>query len=217
MLALIKREIEDKYVYFIIAAAIAAIFVTKMIFHRVIMRCDYGPIGLQGGKWGVYETTMYLLIFWPFAATAMGAMQMYSDRDKKISSFLSTLATTRKQILTAKLITGFLWMLVIFVPIVITDVILLQIFPRLALPDIGFFVKCFASVFLCYIACYAFGLQIGWTTKRVSTALGIILVTPLLILVIAIKGFSFQAIAILSLFTVLSIARTWQKFMSSPL
>lgn len=217
MLALIKREIEDKYVYFIIAAIIAAIFITKMIFHRVIMRCDYEPIGVPGGKWGMYEVIIYLLIFWPFAATAMGTMQMYSDRDKKISSFLSTLATTRKQILTAKLITGFLWILVIFVPIVITDVVLLRIYPRLVLPDIGFFVKCLASVFLCYVACYAFGLQIGWTTKRVSTALGVILVTPLLILVIVIKGFSFQTIAILSLFTALSITRTWQKFMSSPL
>ena len=217
MLALIKREIADKYVYFIIAAVIAATFVTKMIFYRVIMRCNSGPIGLQGGKWGVYEVITYLLMFWPFAATAMGATQMYSDRDKKISSFLSTLATTRKQILTAKIITGFLWILVIFVPIVITDVVLLQIFPKLVLPDIGFFVKCFASVFLCYIACYAFGLQIGWTTKKVSAALSIILVTPLLILVIVIKGFNFQTIAILSLFTALSIIRTWQKFMSTSL
>ena len=57
----------------------------------------------------MYNVFGFLIPYMSIAYAILGVTQVYSDREKKVFSFLSTLTTTRRQILTAKLITGLLW------------------------------------------------------------------------------------------------------------
>ena len=51
------------------------------------------------------------------AFCAMGAAQMYWDKTKKISALLATLGGYSRQIFTARVIAGFLLVLIGFIPI----------------------------------------------------------------------------------------------------
>jgi len=214
MLALIKREIADAAVFFLITA-IFVLILTGMLVYRVAI--GWGSDQILG-----VPSTMYKIFgnFFPFIfliAAVLGALQMYLDRDKKISSYLSTLATTRRQILSAKIITGVLWILLVILPIAATDAVLLKVFPMVAVPDAGFLIRIFVTIFLCGLACYSFGLLVGWHSGKSLPALGIILVTPILVSLIVIKGFGLQTIIFFLLFISAAIIRTWQKFMSLSL
>ena len=214
MLALIKREIVDTSVFYLIAA-IFMLILTGMLIYRVAM--GWGCNQIIGVPSIMYKTVSSPFIFLPLIAAALGASQMNLDKDKKISSFLATLATTRQQILTAKITTGVLWILLIILPIAATEAVLLKVFPMAAIPDAGFLIRVFVTIFLCGLACYSFGLLIGWCSGKLVPALGIILVAPILVSLIVIKGFGLQTMIFFVLFISAAIIRTWQKFMSTPL
>lgn len=213
MFALIKREIEDSIVFFLITAIFMAILVSRLVY-RV-------AIGLGGSQAFSVPSSMYKIFgFFPIIfliATVFGASQMSRDRDKKISGFLATLATTRRRILAAKIITGFLWILLVILPIAAADAVLLKVFPKAVIPDADFLRNVFITVFLCSLTCYAFGLQIGWRSGKLWPALGVIFVTPILVSLLVIKGIGFETMIILSLFITAAMVRTWQKFMSTSL
>lgn len=215
MFALIKREIEDSIVFFLITAIFMTMLVSRLIYRVAI---GWGSNQVMGVPSVMYETFgTFPFIFLPLIAAALGASQMNLDRDKKISSFLATLATTRQQILSAKIITGILWILLIILPIAAADAVLLKVFPKAAIPDADFLRNVFITVFLCSLTCYAFGLQIGWRSRKLWPALGVIFVTPILVSLLVIKGIGFETMIILSLFTTAAMVRTWQKFMSTSL
>ncbi|MCK5656171.1 MAG: hypothetical protein KAI03_07770, partial [Candidatus Aureabacteria bacterium] len=215
MFTLIKREIEDAIVFFLITAIFMAILVSILVYKVAIGGEGNQIIGVPSVMYKTFGT--FPFIFLPLIAAALGGSQMYLDRNKKISSFLATLATTRRQILSAKIITGILWILLTVLPIAVADVVLLKVFPLAMVPDAGFLVRLFVTIFLCGLACYSFGLLIGWRSEKLLPALGIILATPILVSLIVIKGFGLQTIIFFVLFTSAAIIRTWQKFMSSPL
>ncbi len=213
MFALIKREIEDNIVFFLITAIFMTMLVSRLVY-RV-------AIGLGGSQAFSVPSSMYKIFgFFPITfliATAFGASQMNLDRDKKISGFLATLATTRRRILSAKIITGVLWILLVVLPIAVADAVLLKVFPKAVIPDADFLRNVFITVFLCSLTCYAFGLQIGWRSGKLWPALGVIFVTPILVSLLVIKGIGFETMIILSLFITAAMVRTWQKFMSTSL
>ncbi len=215
MLTLIKREIVDTAVFYLITAIFMLILAGTLVYRVVIVWPSDQVVGVPSVMYKTFGT--FPFIFLPLIAAALGASQMNSDRDKKISSFLATLATTRRQMLSAKIITGVLWILLIILPIAAADAILLKLFPMIAVPDAGFLVRLFVTVFLCGLACYSFGLLIGWRSGKLVPALGIILVTPILVSLIVIKGFGLQTMIFFALFIFAAISRTWQKFMSSSL
>ncbi len=213
MFALIKREIEDAIIFFAITAAAVIILVGVLTYNVATGRVNNPALGVPSI---MYETFKYFpLFFW--VAAALGAMQMYLDKNKKTSSFLATLSTTRRQILAAKIITGILWICLVVLPVAAVDVILLKVYPRAVVPDSGFLASIFVVIFLCNLACYAFGLQIGWCATRLIPVLGVILIVPILQSLIVLKGLGFGTMVILSLFTAASMIRTWKKFMSVPL
>ncbi len=214
MLTLIKREIEDRMIFFIITAIAVTIIAGAIVYELTTEVSNKPPLGIPFIMYKVFGT--FPLLFLPLISTVFGAVQMNADKDKKISSFLSTLATTRRQILTAKIITGLLWILVVLLPLAVVDAILLHIFPCVVLVELGFFVNIFVTVFFCSLACYAFGLKIGWKPKKILPVLGVILVTPVLMSVVIIKGFGQETIIIYLLFTVAVMVRVCQKFMSTP-
>ena len=214
MLALIKREIEDNLIFFIIAAIIAIVFILIPIYSVLSDEMRKIPIGIPISMYGVF---WFLFLFVPLICTAFGAQQTYTDRSKKISTFLATMATTRQRILTAKIITGLLWICVIIVPLVIAATVLLRVFRPIVPADASFLIKLFITLFLIYLACYCLGLQMGWNTNKFFPILGSIAVTPVLISIIIIKGFGIDTALILLLLAAASMLRVWQKFMTTPL
>jgi hypothetical protein len=221
MFALIKREIEDNIPIFAISVLVAAIF-TGTIIYSVTTRQAH-----QVSPRGISNTMVVALIFHlPIClfsiAAAMGAAQMYLDKNKKISAFLSTLTTTRRRIFVAKIIAGVFGILLAIVPIALTNAVLLQIFHVAPVSHMymSFFARLFLFLFLASFTCYAFGLQMGCSPNRFRPILGtlgavILLAVPASVLII--KGLGVQSAVILLVLTFASLTRTWNTFMSTSL
>ena len=148
---------------------------------------------------------------------AMGVSQMYSDRNRKVSSFLSILATTRDQILIARIIAGILAILTFVIPILITAAIIFHFF----LPTIPIFKNTFTDIFsisiLTSLACYCIGLLTGWTTIRLLPVLAGLPLFFIFATIIIIKGFGMQSVLLLILFIAASLIQIRNKFTSTPL
>ena len=214
MLTLIKREIEDNLVYFIIAVILAAIFIAigiSMAYHS-----ESGDMNATINRF-LRGVSPLLTIWCTLGFCAMGVSQMRTDRTKKISSFLLTLPVTRRRILIARIITGILVILVVFVPVIVMNAILLQRFGHLTPPDNELFFDIFIVAFLISFACYCIGLHDGWNSGKVVPILGSLLLTLIFIPLVIIKGINPQALVILSLFIAALLIRTWQKFMTTSL
>jgi len=217
MFALIKREIQDHLVYFIGAAAFAAIFI--LISIPVVGR--YESIKRQGYDYRTPEFTVGIGV--PVVAIviigicAMGATQMYLDRTRKISALLSTLAVSRSRILLARIVTGILAILTLLVPLTIAAVILLRLYAPPVLMYPGMVFEIFIAVFLMAFACYCIGLQTGWNSGKIIPTLGGIALTCIFVPLILIKGFGVHIVVILVLFIVASLIRTWHTFMTTSL
>ena len=215
MLALIKREIEDHLVWFILGAVMTAFFAFMTVCNVAFQRHKIPPTGIPLLMVTVFMTWYMPLLF--LLSAVLGATQMYSDLSQKKSSFLATLATTRRRIFFAKIIAGLLWVLMCLLPIVAVDVVLLSFRQRLAPIDMNFPAKILITTFLATLCCYMLGLQMGRQTNKRSAILGSIILVSLFLSVIIIKGLGVQTVIILALFAITMFVRTWQRFMSTSL
>ncbi len=214
MLALIKREIEDHWLLFVLGAIVTSLLTFTVIWNTVFGQ-HRPPLGIPSvitTAFIVWQSLLLLLF-----SAILGASQMFSDLNQKKCSFLATLATTRRRILSAKIIAGLLFIVMFLSPALIADIVLLSVFRGFAPLDIIFPVKIVITAILASLCCYTLGLQMGWQTNKRSAILGSIIVTPLLLSVIIIKGFCVQTAVILGLFVITMFIRTWQKFMSTSL
>jgi hypothetical protein len=204
MLTLIMREIEDNRVFFIGALILAFIF--SVLFLWWIYYGVFDDV-LFGGL-PIWNAILGMLIFCGF-----GAAQMYFDKGKKISALLATLAVNRGQIFAARVITGFLLVLIGLVPLVavtITAVLTKSIEPahsvRLLYPEVSI------PVFLLGFACYCIGLQAGWTSNRLIPTLGALGLSFVFMSVILIKGFGWEIYVILVFLITACLVRAWHRF-----
>ena len=218
MFTLIKREIRDHIVYFIVAAVLSAIFIFISIFvinqYESSQRSNYR--GIDSGMFtvGVGVPTVAIIII---GFCGLGTAQMYLDRTRKISAFLSTLAVSRDRILLARIITGILVILTFLVPLTIATATLLRVYipPVLIYPGMVF--EIFVAVFLMAFACYCIGLQTGWNSGKVAPTLGGIVLTCIFVPLLFIKGFDIQIVVILVLFIIASLIRIRHMFMTTSL
>ena len=210
MLALIKREIEDHIVYFLGAAGSSASLIAIAIHSAYALHDDKPPYLIS-----VYPVFVIISML---GFCSMGVTQMYTDRTRKISSFLSTLAATRRRILIAKIVAGTLAILTLLVPLAVTAVVLLRVFARpLQIYYSGLVFEMSAVIFLMTFACYCLGLQNGWSSSKMTPTLGSLVLVCILVPMIIIKGFSLHTVVILLLVIAASLVRTWYKFMSTSL
>lgn len=208
MFTLIKREIEDNIAYF----AAAALFSTALVIVAISFAYNAEALHVAALSLSIPILVLAILGF-----AAMGASQMYTDKTRKISAFLSTLRVTRAQILVARIVTGILTILILLIPLAVTAAVLLRIFPP-PYPIYPHFVsEIFTTVFLTAFACYCLGLQIGWSPNKVIPVLGSIGATAVIVPLIIIKGFGVYTVIIMLLLIFASLTRTWQKFTSTPL
>jgi len=211
MLTLIKREIRDHIIYFI-AAAISASIIIGISLPRFF---NYrSPLQRMTSYLGIMIAISSIVIFGFFA---MGAAQMYTDKNKRISAFLSTLPVSRSRILIARMVTGMLAILTLLVPLAIVAIILIRIFaPPIPLLS-GVVFEIFIGMVLTAFACYCIGLQAGWNSSSLVPALGGLGLTIMLVSLILVKGFGLHIIVILLLFIVASLIRIWHLFTSTSL
>ncbi len=218
MFALIKREIQDHIVYFIGAAAFSAIFIIISISvinqYESSQRSGYNPGDSQVLTVGVGVPIIAIVII---GFCGLGASQMYLDRTRKISAFLSTLAVSRNRILIARIITGILVILTLLVPLTITAVTLLRLYVSPVLIYPGMVFEIFVAVFLMAFACYCIGLQTGWSSGKITPTIGGIALTCIFVPLFFIKGFGVHIVVILVLFIIASLIRTWHTFMTTSL
>ncbi|MHC4204845.1 MAG: hypothetical protein ACYSTT_09345 [Planctomycetota bacterium] len=210
MLTLIKREIRDHPLFFIGSVILSTVLIGLSI------------ATLEGHYWieltafdspaGAIVSTILVFVFF-----GMGAVQMDSDRTRKISAFISILSVSRNRILLAKIIAGLLAILIVLVPLAVTVTILL----RIHIPPIPIFhvmvLEIFSGTFLITLACYFIGLQAGWNSGRLTPVIMGLILTCILSTLIIIKGFTPEIMVILSLFIVASLIRTWHLFTTTPL
>ncbi len=212
MFTLIKREIEDHIAYFLGAGILSGILIVLSIL-AVSANEASEPIVFVA----LWVPVIIVLIL---GSPAMGVTQMYMDKSRRISAFLSTLPVTRGQILAARIVTGILAILTFLVPLTITAVVLLRLFAPPVPIHSGyseFIFDIFVVTFLMSFACYCIGLQTGWTSSRVTPTLGGMALTSLLVPLILVKGFGLHIVVILLLFIIASLACTRHRFMSTSL
>ena len=214
MFTLIKREIEDNAIIFIIGLAMTLILVCWLSTEVAMNAPQKVPIGLDQGMYNIF---VFLIPITAFLANALGAAQMYKDKNQKISAFLLTLATTRNKIISARIIAGVIWILMVIVPIAITELLLVQIFPILIPYPKSLIIKLFITMFLMSLSCYSVGLVVGDSKrKNFSQTMGMIIAIIILTLVI-IKGFGADTALILIILTAALLGRVWQKFSTAAL
>ena len=205
MLTLIRREIQDHVAYLVLGGLLAALMVTGLVVQALVRDGATVVICLP------------LLILALFGFCVMGAAQMYSDCAGRISSFLSTLAVTRGQILIARFFVGVLTILLTIVPPAIAGVIVLQeLVPPFAFYS-HFVARVYATVLLVALSSYCFGLRIGWNTGKFIRLFGMILLPAILLSLVSIKGFSVDAIVLLAILTAALTVSVTMKFCSTPL
>jgi ABC-type transport system involved in multi-copper enzyme maturation permease subunit len=208
MLTLIKREIQDHIVYFLGAVILTAILICLTVFatDNIVYQYDHEDsvtyIGLS----------LPVIVMLMIGFSGMGISQMYTDRARKISAFLSTLPVSRSQILLARIVTGILAILIVVLPFIITSMVMTYLFapPIPVFSDMIFDI--FAVIFLLGFACYCLGLMTGWTAGKIAPMLGCLGLTFILSSLIIVKGFG-----ILILIIVACLIRTWQKFITTSL
>ena len=210
MFALIKREIRDHLIFFFSAFILSGILVGFSI--SLLYEYRYiDSVAEQMAAWIVIVSIVILGFF------AMGAVQMYIDRTRRISAFISTLPVSRSRILLAKLIAGMLAILTLLLPLLIAVIILF----RLLSPPIplfgGIIVEVFTGYFLTALACYCIGLQTGSKTGKPGAALSGLVLTLILISLISIKGFGTPLVVLLVLFIIASVFRVWHTFTTMSL
>jgi hypothetical protein len=204
MFTLIKREIEDSMIFYISAVVIVALEVVILLTYSLLFHKIHQPEGL-------YILGYLLMVIGLIPVCALGTGQMYYDRTKKISTFLSTLAVTRRKIFTAKVLAGLVGVLFFFLPIAIASKIIVS---HLAVPIPAvaeIFNEIGMTILLTHLAVYSIGLQIGAGNARFIHLAALITASAIIPLVM-IKGFQAQATLILTLFIITSLTRSWQKF-----
>jgi len=205
MFTLIKREITDHIPHLILAVALAATMVGLLVYFTLV-DLDEGVAVLVS-----------LGLFAIAGCCSMGIAQVYGDRANKISPFLVTLPVTRAQILTARLVTGVLAILIVLLPTVIAATVLLDRY----VPALFFYwqaiVEVSLTLFLVALACYCLGLLIGSSTRKLLLVAACLLVPFLMMTLVAVKGFGPQAMAVLGLLILAAVVRVVTKFSSTPL
>jgi hypothetical protein len=210
MFALIKREIQDHFVYFIAAAVFSAVFVAIGISLTYRQDPKQPPVFAMG--LGFPSLTIVIL-----GLCGMGASQMYLDKTRRISAFLSTLQVSRSRILLARIVTGVLAILILLVPLVVAAVVLVRLFaPPIPMYSATVW-EISTTTLLIALGCYCIGLQCAWTASKITPTLGALALTCIFTCLVIVKGFGLEIDVILVLFIAASLIRTWNTFASTSL
>ncbi len=148
-----------------------------------------------------------------FLLAAFGVNQMQSDKNSKISTFLCTLATTRKQIFVARVLSG---LSVIAAVVAVTAITQKLLFNWIDFPvpiDLTLLYKHYVVSTALLLACYTAGLLAGGRSNVVKSLVFAIIIAVLLTSVVFLKGINYQSAAVLAVFSLAGIIKAFYKYL----
>ncbi len=214
MWTLIKREIKDNIIMFMLAVILAGICEAVVVSGFLRTDAEFAPVGIP---MAVYMVFPFFIISLCLLATTMGGVQMYLDKNKKISAFLSTMSVTRRRLLWAKMLVGIIWLIVAMLPLIAAELFLFQVKPRLIPVDYSLLIRIYIVTGLCALSCYLLGSNLGLGRNRIIAILAGAFLCLILISLIVIKGFGAEIMLIFGITSVALAVRAWNAFMSIPL
>ena len=213
MWTLVKRELNDSLP---VVATILIVGMLVSLFSIWALAGHYRdevPIGIP-----IYYLSSFFILFWNSIMFAIfGSSQMRNDQKNKVSTFLSTLANSRRRIYLARVASGVLCAGVLAAMLVISAWIGFSSFPRVIPINTGLLWN-FAQLFFCMnVACYAVGLQTSWSTNKYFPAFAGLGMLVLTLSIIVIKWIGIYSQVLLLLIAIVSFVRTWHKYESTSL
>lgn len=214
MFTLIKRELESVAVLLILPLLIMAGVIVLVVFETGYSYSQEMPLHISRS---MVLSILYPLGILPFFFAGLAAFLTYSDRNKKVSTFLVTLATTRDRIFAARIVSGVIAIGILLVPLIVTDIILIQAYPRLIPVPVFYLVMMFLITFLANFVGYIIGLLLGENPSRIIAILGTFLLVVVFLGVMLIKGFTWETGLVLGLAAAAGLLRTRQRFITVSL
>jgi len=213
MLALIKREFLDGLAVLVGGTIYVLIWIVVLVT-LTIDSSHRPPLSIPEP---MIEFLVSLCISIPLFFILLGTVQGYIDKNRKVYTFLCTLAATRHRLFTARIIFGLsliLWMVLL---VAATYAALLVIYPPLMPYDVMFPVKMLLTLLLLSVTGFFLGTQWGWARHWFFTVCSAILLLAIILCIIVIKSFHWQSWILLSTIAAAALIRSWQKFMTEPL
>ncbi|UCD49710.1 MAG: hypothetical protein JSW27_19520 [Phycisphaerales bacterium] len=210
LVTLVKREMVDHLAYFVGAVILSGLLTFGVV--SVILATGAGDMMIVGIG-GSIPVTIIVTV----GVSALGVAQMYTDRTRKVSAFLTALPTTRRQIFTARVLAGLAAILIFIVPLGVAGAILIDMHTDQVPLYAGVLGDIMRSLFLTCFACYCLGLYAGWNRRSLAPTLGVLPVALLIPLLVIIKGLGPDVALMLSIFIVACLTATWCRFSSSSL
>ena len=207
MFALIKREIEDNIVFYLMFAILSLGGSALMLG---LAFC--GDLEYPGDKWSLIIPGLLFTAVGLLGVSTLGSSQMYVDRTRKVSAFLSGLAVTRGRLFAAKITAGAIGILLMIGPIVIAAMITVEKFAVPIPVRWEVFREVTLVVFLVYLSGYSMGLVVGWAITKFNPGLLAIALTILFLPFVIVKGFGPEAAGWLVLFNGAALTLSWQRF-----
>jgi ABC-type transport system involved in multi-copper enzyme maturation permease subunit len=209
-LTLLKREIIDHIAYFAGALVLSGLLIAMLV--SITLGLDKTKTDREMAIIaGLIPATIVVVA----GLCALGVAQMYGDRTRNISAFLTALPATRGQIFAARIAAGVLAILILLIPVTVAASVVLGVSAdevplyRGIVPDVV------RSIFLTCLACYSVGIYAGWNRRSLAPTLGVLPIVMLVPLLLVIKGFGLDVAALLMIFVLACLAGTWCRFSSS--
>jgi hypothetical protein len=203
LLILIKRQIVDNAIYFVIAAVLSLAVTFALLSVALSESLD----SLSG-----YAVTLILgaPVIICIGSFLLGAVQTHSDRISGITETLLILPAGHGRILLARFVTGVLAIITTSAPLAVTGTILWKFLgpPEWLFHD--WIADSTVGLFLAALTCYVLGLT---TALRRETFLSIMLALPstlIIVLLIIARGFGWPLNAALLPVIVASVIRLWR-------
>ncbi|MBN1437368.1 MAG: hypothetical protein JW936_09850 [Sedimentisphaerales bacterium] len=222
MLTLIRREVREVRVYLggVVVLSLLVLFFMMLAFTENVGRVDptiryiSSPVTAVRGD----KAFLFFELFLPLVSAGIGAAQMRGDRNKQISTFLCTLATSRGRILIARVMVGALVHLLVLVPVLLMYVIFVcWKHPSIELSDCVGVLGVFAVVVVMNFAAYSVGLMMGWSKSRWFPILGTLVLAIVFVWVLVVKGFGVETVLISLVVACAALVRTWGKYSTDAL
>jgi len=190
LLILTKRQIADDAVYLIPSLVLSAVFALGVSV-AVLTDEFTGPSGYTIALFGLLPTLLSI------GACVLGIVQARTDQASGMTDLLRVQRVTHAQILAARMIVGVLVILGALLPLGAAGTILWELKgpPDWLVRD--WVADVFLGMFMVCLASYCFGLHAGARAGTFARAVGILIVMPLLVLLVVIKGFGWPLLAVL--------------------
>jgi len=182
LLTLIKSQLIDNAIYFVVAAVIAAVLVVAVIAVTLSEELTY----LSSYALALILTTP---IFFCIGSYAVGLTQTYIDRTIGISALLPTQPVRDWQIFLARFVIGTLVILTVLGPLAITGAILWRLLGPPQWLFHGWVADVFIGFSLTCMTCYCLGFYAGRRAEKLASALRPLPLTVIILLLVIIKGF----------------------------